>query len=98
MVFKLMCLLEKLELVKDIIVALAKHLESGSRMEEWVGLNLDRFLSRGKIALNPKTGKRTRYNSLFLQRDFDTMYVLSARSPFQVQELITTHQKPKRRR
>jgi hypothetical protein len=68
----------KLELVKDIIVALAKHLESGVSMEKWVGLDLDRFLSHGKATLNPQAGKQKRahYGSLFAQRDFDSKYVL----------------------
>ena len=65
---------EKLKLVKDIIVTLAKHLESGAKIEEWVGLNLDRFLSGSKAALDPQAWKqrKTRYGSLFAQRDFDS--------------------------
>jgi hypothetical protein len=65
--------------VKDIIVALAKHLESGASMEQWVGLDFDRFLNRGKATLKLQVGKqRARYGSLFAQRDFDSKYVLSA--------------------
>jgi hypothetical protein len=62
--------------VKDIIVALARHLESGARIEAWVGLDLDRFLTRGKAALNPQVGKerRARYGSLFAQREIDSKY------------------------
>jgi hypothetical protein len=66
---------DKLELVKDIIILLAKHLESGARMEEWVGLDLDRFLSSGKVTSNPRVGKQRRahYGSLFAERDLDLM-------------------------
>ena len=65
--------------MKDIIVALAKHLESGAKMEQWVGLDFDRFLDRGKVALNLPVGKqRARYGSLFARQDFDSKYVSSA--------------------
>lgn len=69
----LQCLLwDKLELVKDIIVALAKHLDSGAGMESWVGLNLDLFLNSEKGVVNSYVGKRrAHYGSLFAQRDFD---------------------------
>ena len=66
---------DKLELVKDIITSLAKHLESGARMEEWVGLDLDRFLSDGKTTSNSRVGRQRRahYGSLFAERDLDLM-------------------------
>lgn len=84
--------------MKDIIVALAKHLGSGARIEEWVGLDFDRFLSRGKIALNPQAGeqRRARYGSLFAQRDFDLKYVLSVGDLLEVKKLIATYQKLER--
>ena len=67
--------------MKEIIVTLAKHLDSGAKIGEWVGLNPDRFLSHGKIALNPQHGGmkqgRAHYDSLFAERDFDPRYVLS---------------------
>jgi hypothetical protein len=74
-------------LVKDIIVTLAKHLESGARMEEWVGLDLNRFSSRGKATLNLQAGKqrRARYNSLFAQRDPALKYALLVGGLFEVQ-------------
>lgn len=79
--------LDKVELVKGIIVALAKHLESGAKIEEWVGLNLDRFLSHEKATSNPQRGnakqRRARYNSLFAERDFELRYVLSEGDPFE---------------
>ena len=93
--------LDKLELVKDIIVALAKHLESGLKIEEWVGLDTDRFLSRGKIALKPQLAgvkqRRARYESLFAQREFGSGYVLSVGDPFRARKLIVAPQKLKRR-
>ena len=89
----------KVELVKDIIVALAKHLESGAKMEQWVGLDFDRFLNRGKVALNLPVGKQrsARYGSLFARQDFDSKYVLSTGDLLRVRKLITTHPKLKRR-
>lgn len=93
--------LDKVELVKDIIVALAKHLESGAKIEEWVGLDLDRFLSNEKVALDlqHRSGKqrRARYGSLFAEREFDSRYVLSVGDPFEVRKLTAAHQKFKRR-
>jgi len=75
--------------VKDVIVALAKHLESGLKIEEWVGLDTDRFMSHGKIALKPQLGdvkrRRARYESLFAQREFDSRYVLPVGDPFGAQ-------------
>lgn len=67
--------------MKGIIVALAKHLESGAKIEEWVGLDPDRFLNYGMGALNPQHGgakrRRAHYDSLFAERDFESRYVLS---------------------
>lgn len=73
--------------MKEIIVALAKHLDSGAKIGEWVGLNVDQFLSHGKIALNPQHGgmrqRRAHYDSLFAERDFDPRYVLSVGGTFE---------------
>jgi len=81
--------LGKLELVKDIIVALAQHLESGAKIEEWVGLNPDHFLSHEKVSWNPQRGggkhRRAHYDSLFAERDFDSRYVLSVGDLFRVE-------------
>jgi hypothetical protein len=87
--------------VKDIIVALAKHLESGFKMEEWVGLDTDRFLSHGRVILNPQRGgtkqRRAHYDSLFVQREFDSRYVLSVGDPFGASKLTVAIQKFERR-
>ena len=87
--------------MKDIIVALAKHLESGLKIEEWVGLDTDRFLSHGKVALKSQLGdvkrKRARYDSLFAQPEFDSGYVLSVGDPFRARKLTAAPQKLKRR-
>ena len=73
--------------MKGIIVALAKHLESGAEIEQWVGLNLDQFLSREKVTSNPQRGgakqRRVHYDSLFAERDFDSRYVLSVEDPLE---------------
>ena len=84
--------------MKDIIVALAKHLESGTRMEEWVGLNIDRFLSRGKVTVGSQVGnqRRARYGSLFAQRDFDLRYVLSVGDLLEIQKTDSDTPKPGR--
>ena len=74
-------ILDKLELVKDIIVALAGHLNSGLKIEEWVGLNLNRFLSHDQVITDPQRGgtkrQRAHYDSLFAQREFDSRCVPS---------------------
>ena len=66
---------------------LAKHLDSGAKIEDWVGLNLDRFLSHGKVASNPQRGDvkqmRAHYDSLFAERDFDPRSVLSVGDVFE---------------
>lgn len=87
--------------MKDIIIALAKHLESGVKIEEWVGLDTDRFLSHGKTASKFQLGgtkpRRARYNSLFIQREFDSRYVLSVGDPFWSSKLTVASQKLERR-
>ena len=80
LIFRLGGSLDKLELVKEIIVALGKHLESGAKIEEWVGLDLDQFLSHEKVTSNSQRRdvkqRRLHYDSLFAERDFDLRYVL----------------------
>ena len=87
--------------MKDIIVALAKHLESGVKIEKWVGLDLDRFLSHETVASNPQRGvmgkKRAHYDSLFAQREFDSGYVLSVGDLYEARKLTVAHQKLERR-
>lgn len=84
--------------MKDIIVALAKHLDSGAGVESWVGLNLDRFLNTEKGAVNSHVGKRrAHYGSLFAQRDFDLGCVSSTMCLFEAQRLTVTDQKLERR-
>lgn len=67
-------------MVKGIIVALAKHLESGAKIEEWVGLDPDLFLSRERATPNHQHGgakqRRAHYDSLFAERDFELRYAL----------------------
>ena len=67
--------------MKDIIVALAGHLDSGLKLEEWVGLDLDRFLNHDQVITDPQRGgtirQQTHYDSLFAQREFDSRCVLS---------------------
>lgn len=87
--------------MKDIIVTLAKHLESGAKSEEWVGLDIGRFLSRAKVIVNPQRGgtkqRRAHYDSLFAQREFDSRYVLSVGDPFGARNLIAARHKLERR-
>ena len=75
-------------MVEDVIVALAKHLESGAKIGEWVGLDLDRFLSHDTATSNLQRWdakrRRAHYKSLFAERDFDSRYVLSVGDPFEV--------------
>lgn len=82
--------------MKDIIVALARLLGSGAKIEEWVGLNPDRFLSHEKVSWNPQGGggkqRRAHYDSLFTEREFDSRYVLSVGDP-QSSKLTAAHQK-----
>lgn len=85
---------DKLELVKDIIVALAKHLDSGAGMDSWVGLDPDRFLNGERGVMNSHVGKRkTRYGSLFAQRDFELGCVSSTLCSLEAQRLTVTNQK-----
>ena len=90
---------DKLELVKDIVVTLAKHLESGIKIEEWVGLDIDRFMSHGRSNLQRGGMKQRRahYDSLFAQRESDSRYVLSVGDPFGARKLTAAIQKFERR-
>lgn len=81
--------------MKDIIVALAEHLDSGLKIGAWVGLDIDRFLNHGQIIANPQHGgtkrQRAHYDSLFAQREFDPRCVPPEVNPFEDRKLTVSH-------
>ena len=88
--------------MKDIIVALAEHLDSGLKIEAWVGLDIDRFLSHERVITNPQRGgtkrQRAHYDSLFAQREFDPRCVPSGTNQFGARKLTVTHKLERRGR
>ncbi|KAI0756586.1 RAVE protein 1 C terminal-domain-containing protein [Daedaleopsis nitida] len=62
----LQCLLwEKTELVKDVIVNLARNIESGRNMHDWENLPIDQYLQKNEAARGAHTTHRPKYSSLF---------------------------------
>lgn len=65
--------LDKVELVKDVIVLLARHLESDSGLDNWIGMPVERFFKTDASAFHVQKIARHKpqYTSLFAARRED---------------------------